>query len=124
MYLKNIKVILVITLTLFVGTYCQAFESSKKSYNTSHESLASYDVPQWYSEGKLGIFMHLSAFSVPQFKNEWYATNMYYADDNPNMKHKEYRKSFRDHHEKTYGSLKDFGYKDFIPLLKIFLAKN
>ena len=86
-------------------------------YNPSNKSIASYDVPAWYSEGKLGIFMHLSAFSVPAFKNEWYPSNMYYADDIPNVRHREYRKSFRDYHEKTYGPLNEFGYKDFIPML-------
>lgn len=88
-------------------------------YNPSHKSIASYDVPEWYSEGKLGVFMHLSAFSVPAFKNEWYATNMYFPNDNPNLIHPEYRKSFRDHHEKTYGPLNEFGYKDFIPMLSL-----
>ena len=88
-------------------------------YDSSHESIASYDVPTWYSEGKLGIFMHLSAFSVPAFKNEWYPTSIYYAEDNPNVKHKEWTKSFRDHHEKTYGPLNEFGYKDFIPMFKL-----
>ncbi|VGO16428.1 hypothetical protein PDESU_05019 [Pontiella desulfatans] len=100
-----------------VAGACMA--SAAQTYNTSHASIASYDVPAWYSEGKLGVFMHLSAFSVPAFKNEWYASNMYYADDIPNLRHPEYRKSFRDHHEKTYGSLKDFGYKDFIPMLTL-----
>ncbi|MEW6997833.1 alpha-L-fucosidase [Colwelliaceae bacterium BS250] len=93
---------------------------AKEKYNTSHESLSSYDVPQWYSEGKLGVFMHLSVFSVPAFKNEWYATNMYYTPDNPHMqKHPEYTKSFSEHHIKTYGDRKEFGYKDFIPKLTL-----
>ena len=104
---------------LLIGLAGRTVTAVPQSYNTSHESIASYDVPAWYSEGKLGVFMHLSAFSVPAFKNEWYATNMYYAEDNPTLRHKEYRKSFRDHHEKTYGSLKEFGYKDFIPMLKM-----
>ena len=93
---------------------------AKEKYSTKHESLSSYDVPQWYSEGKLGFFMHLSAFSVPGFKNEWYATNMYYSPDNPNMqKYPEYTKSFSDHHIKTYGDRQEFGYKDFIPKLTL-----
>ncbi|WP_289053389.1 alpha-L-fucosidase [Carboxylicivirga marina] len=91
----------------------------RKQYNTKHESIASYDVPAWYSEGKLGIFMHLSAFSVPAYKNEWYPTLMYYADNNPNVIHPDWAKTFRDHHEATYGSLKEFGYKDFIPMFKL-----
>ena len=107
------KKILIFTLSLVLSL------RSIAQYNPSHESISSYDVPAWYSEGKLGVFMHLSAFSVPAFKNEWYATNMYYAEDHPNLIHREYRKSFRDHHEKTYGSLNEFGYKDFIPMLKM-----
>ena len=31
--------------------------AAAQPYNTSHESIASYDVPEWYSEGKLGVFM-------------------------------------------------------------------
>ncbi len=121
----------VITVLLFIVFACTTIsrnttvQSTPKVYNTSHESIASYDVPAWYSEGKLGIFMHLSAFSVPAYKNEWYARNMYYAEDvpamndpnNPNLA--AYFKSFRDHHEATYGPLNEFGYKDFIPMLKL-----
>ncbi|WP_430811967.1 MULTISPECIES: alpha-L-fucosidase [unclassified Carboxylicivirga] len=92
---------------------------TQKTYNTSHESIASYGVPTWYSEGKLGIFMHLSAFSVIPYGNEWYASSMYFADDNPTIKGKEHRKKARVYHEENYGSLKEFGYKDFIPLLKM-----
>ncbi len=93
---------------------------AEEKYNTSHESLSSYDVPQWYSEGKLGVFMHLSAFSVPAYKNEWYASNMYYTPDNSTMqRYPEYGKSFSDHHVQTYGDRKTFGYKDFIPQLTL-----
>ena len=88
-------------------------------YNTSHESIASYDVPTWYSQGKLGIFMHLSAFSVPAFKNEWYPHNMYYDPTTPNTEYNEYRNSFREYHEQTYGPLDAFGYKDFIPMFTL-----
>lgn len=130
------KLLTSIVILFFAWSYVNAGESSpgldcisqtdllesnhdKVNYDSSNQSIASYDVPTWYSEGKLGIFMHLSAFSVPAFKNEWYAGNIYYAEDNPTLASKEYRKSFRDHHEKTYGSLKKFGYKDFIPMLTL-----
>ena len=105
----------IISFTLILAFSFKSFAQ----YNSTHESIASYNVPAWYSEGKLGIFMHLSAFSVPAYKNEWYATSMYYADDNPNIKHKEWTKSFRDYHEKTYGPLNEFGYKDFIPMFTL-----
>jgi len=109
--MKRARILAVLVLAISLQVFAQ--------YNESHKSIASYDVPAWYSEGKLGVFMHLSAFSVPAFKNEWYATNMYYAEDHPNLIHREYRNSFRLHHEKTYGKLKDFGYKDFIPMFKL-----
>lgn len=119
------KKMTILTSLLIVLSFTSCFvkkennSDTKQSYNPSHKSIASYDVPVWYSEGKLGVFMHLSAFSVIPYGNEWYATNMYFADDNPTMKGKEYRNKARIYHEKTYGSLKEFGYKDFIPMLKL-----
>jgi len=116
----NFKKYKVIKLALLVSLFSTTPLIAKEKYNTSHESLSSYDVPKWYSEGKLGFFMHLSAFSVPQFQNEWYAANMYYTADNPNMqRYPDYTSSYAKHHEKTYGDRKEFGYKDFIPKLTL-----
>ena len=50
---------------------------------------------------------HWGVYSVPAFENEWYPRNMYIEGS----------KVF-EHHAKTYGAHKDFGYKDFIPLFK------
>ena len=93
--------------------------NSFAQYDTTHTSIASYEVPAWYSEGKLGIFMHLSAFSVPAFQNEWYPRHIYYVEDNPTVIHHEYSKSFQDFHIATYDSLNVFGYKDLIPMFKM-----
>ncbi|MCM1268780.1 MAG: alpha-L-fucosidase, partial [Bacteroidales bacterium] len=73
-------------------------------------SLTAFQVPHWFREAKFGIFIHWGLFSVPAFNNEWYSRNMY-IQGTP-----EY-----EHHIKTYGPHKDFGYKDFIPL---FTAKK
>ena len=105
---------------LLVLLFSTSSIGAKEKYDTSHQSLSSYDVPQWYSEGKLGFFMHLGVFSVPAYKNEWYPTNMYYTADNPNMqRHPDYAMSFVEHHTKKYGDRKSFGYKDFIPELTL-----
>ena len=118
--MNDYKKFKVVKLALLASLFATASLYAKDKYNTNHQSLSSYDVPQWYSEGKLGFFMHLSAFSVSAYKNEWYASNMYYTADNPTMqRYPEYGKSFSDHHEKTYGDRKDFGYKDFIPKLTL-----
>jgi len=68
------------------------------------ESLGTVPVPEWYLDGKLGIFIHWGLYSVPAFGNEWYPRNMYKADT----------PEFR-YHAATYGPQSEFGYKDFIP---------
>ena len=74
-------------------------------------SLEQYEIPQWYRDAKLGIFIHWGAYSVPAFGSEWYPRQMYInavrRGDN-----------FFEHHTKTYGPQKSFGYKDFIPRFK------
>ena len=76
-------------------------------YSDNWESLSSYTVPKWYMDAKFGIFIHWGIYSVPAFGNEWYSRNMYIRDT----------REF-EHHIKTYGEHKDFGYKDFIPMFK------
>ena len=46
-------------------------------------------------------------YSVPAFDSEWYPRNMYIEGS-----------KVYEHHIKTYGAHKDFGYKDFIPMFK------
>ena len=71
------------------------------------ESLASHPVPDWYPRTRLGIFLHWGPFSVPAY-HDWYARNMY-MQGTP-----EY-----EHHLRTWGKHKDFGYKDFIPMFRM-----
>ena len=78
----------------------------KGPYRADWASLAGHKTPDWYYQGKLGIFIHWGIYSVPGFGNEWYSRNMY------DKEHREF-----EHHVKTYGDQKTFGYKDFIPLL-------
>ena len=60
-----------------------------------------YKVPQWFIDGKFGIFMHWGLYSVPAYHNEWYEKHMYAA--------------FVDWHAQHFGPQDQFGYKDFIP---------
>ena len=68
-------------------------------------SLEQYTVPDWYLDGKFGIFIHWGLYAVPAFGNEWYPRNMYQQGS----------KEF-EHHVATCGPQTTFGYKDFIPL--------
>lgn len=76
-------------------------------YHDEWSSLTDFEMPDWYTKAKFGIFIHWGLYSVPAYANEWYSRNMY-IQGTP-----EY-----EHHIKTYGPHKDFGYKDFIPLFK------
>ncbi len=76
-------------------------------FEPTWESLRQYQVPQWYTDGKFGIFIHWGVYAVPAFSSEWYPRHMY-QQGSP-----EY-----EHHLATYGPQSEFGYKDFIPQFK------
>jgi alpha-L-fucosidase len=79
----------------------------KGPFQDNWDSLGRYQVPMWYKNNKFGIFIHWGIYSVPAFNSEWYSRNMYIQGS------EEY-----EHHIKTYGAHKDFGYKDFIPMFQ------
>jgi alpha-L-fucosidase len=80
-------------------------------FKADWKSLEAYEIPQWYKDAKFGVFIHWGVYSVPAFGSEWYPRMMYIAKERRG-------ESMFDHHVKTYGSQKDFGYKDFIPMFK------
>ena len=75
-------------------------------YQAEWGSLMEATVPAWFRKRRLGIFSHWGPYSAAAKFHEWYTRNMY-IQGGP-----EY-----EHHVATYGPHKDFGYKDFIPLL-------
>jgi len=79
-------------------------------YEPSWESLRAYECPDWFRDAKFGIYTHWGPYSVPAWENEWYPRLMYSKDD-PGRGSK-----FYDYHQKTWGDVSEFGYKDFIPL--------
>lgn len=76
-------------------------------YHADWLSLGTHAIPHWYQNSKFGIFIHWGVYSVPAFGNEWYPRNMY-LEGTPEF----------EHHKKTYGPQKEFGYQDFIPLFR------
>ena len=74
------------------------------------KSLEEYQIPEWYKDAKLGIFIHWGVYAVPEFGNEWYPRNMY-------INKADWRGNCFEHHLKTYGAHDKFGYKDLIPKL-------
>ena len=54
--------------------------SSSGCYQATRKSLASHQVPQWYDDAKLGIFIHWSVASVPGFAPRTFAEEMLGGD--------------------------------------------
>ncbi|MFI3280793.1 MAG: alpha-L-fucosidase [Rikenellaceae bacterium] len=98
--MKNINKILLATLLLIF-----ALQGAAQEYQPTWESLKTYEVPEWWKNSKFGIYFHWGPYSVPAHETEWYSLWMYREG------HK-----IRKYHEQTYGDLKEFGYKDFIPM--------
>ena len=76
-------------------------------YQPTWSSLMQAKTPAWFKQSRFGIFIHWGVYSVPANSNEWYPRNMYIKG-----------MPAYEHHIKTYGSQKDFGYKDFIPMFR------
>ncbi len=81
-------------------------------YQANWQSLQAYQVPDWFKNAKLGIFIHWGVYSVPAWDNEWYPRFMY--RDEVSRKGPNYFQ----HHCETWGHPGEFGYKDFIPMFK------
>ncbi|WP_298319437.1 alpha-L-fucosidase [uncultured Aquimarina sp.] len=125
--MKSIKKLLLLCLVSIVFFSCKDTkkESQKEikevkenpKYSADWESLMNHKTPEWFLDAKFGIYCHWGPYSVPEFESEWYAHWMYVNKDNPEAKDGK-ASSFYEHHVKTYGPLKEFGYKDFIPMFK------
>ncbi|MDH4442462.1 MAG: alpha-L-fucosidase [Rhizobium sp.] len=73
-------------------------------YAANWASLHSYGFPDWYVDGKFGIFIHWGPSSVAGYHSDWYAREMY----------REGTKAFQ-YHLETFGKHDEVGYKDLIP---------
>jgi alpha-L-fucosidase len=85
-------------------------------YEATWDSLAEHELPAWYDDAKLGIFIHWGAYSVPAWAPvtddgdvsesgyaEWYVRGMY--DEGSDV---------HEHHVEEWGE--DVGYNDFLEM--------
>ena len=80
---------------------------SPATYEPTVESLKQAQIPEWFIDGKLGIFMHWGPESIPGVASTWYARWMY----------EEGSEGYK-YHCATYGHPSKFGYKDICKLFK------
>ena len=100
--MKANKTLLIIAVLLFSNLLSAQVEPTWESINER-------GYPQWFSDAKLGIFIHWGVYSVTAYASlegyaEWYYRGLTTNDD---------RKAFQ---ERIYG--KDFKYEDFAPMWK------
>jgi alpha-L-fucosidase len=101
------EIFFVVILFLFASCGGKKQQGSLTVFEPTWESLKQHDTPQWFKDAKFGIYCHWGPYSVPAHKTEWYSHFMY-VENHP----------IRKYHEEKYGSLKEFGYKDFIPMFR------
>jgi len=72
-------------------------------YAPNWDSLYKVDeAPEWFRDGKFGIYFHWGVYCVPEFGSEWYPRHMYDG-------------RFTEHHKKTYGDPGAHPYTKFVP---------
>ncbi|MBC7828749.1 MAG: alpha-L-fucosidase [Chitinophagaceae bacterium] len=80
----------------------------KGPFKPEWESIKqNYKVPQWFLDGKFGIFIHYGVYTVAAHASEWYPRHMYSNG------------GVQKWHEQQFGAVSTFGYKDLIPLFKM-----
>ncbi|HEX2630597.1 MAG TPA: alpha-L-fucosidase [Chitinophagaceae bacterium] len=107
-------------LLLFVlaGGLLNSPATAQQTYSANWNSLDARPIPTWFTDAKLGIFIHWGVYSVPAWApvgkdfatyskySEWYWNRM--VTDSSKV-----GQAFRQFHNKTYGP--NFKYQDFAP---------
>lgn len=98
------------------------------------ESVSKHEVPEWFHDAKLGIFIHWGLYSIPAYA----PVGLHYPEDIRKGSIEEYLKKnpyaewylntlkisgspTREYHRKTYGE--NFSYDDFIPMFNKAIKK-
>jgi alpha-L-fucosidase len=117
----SITVIAILLMGVLVTSGAKADKQSeyKVRFKPNWRSLSQWEMPEWFDDAVLGIYMHWGVYSVPGFvftdpeeridSGLWYGAEMY---------NRENVYGVYEHHLNTYGDPCDFGYKDFVPMFK------
>jgi len=109
--------VIIICLGLFLN------ESLAQKIQPTWESMAeNYKVPEWFQDGKIGVWMH---WGIPSAIDEnrpndgsHYGRRMYGPNEGESGGQLEMTKALAAFHAKRYGPPSEFGYEKLIPLFK------
>ncbi|MCP4310255.1 MAG: glycoside hydrolase family 29 [Bacteroidetes bacterium] len=116
--IKKISFILVFALLPLVPN-----SSNAQHIEATWESMAeNYQVPEWFMDGKIGVWMH---WGIPSATDEnrpndgsHYGRRMYGPNDGESGMQLEMTTKLSEFHTKRYGHPSEFGYEDLVPLFK------
>ncbi|MCK4292026.1 MAG: alpha-L-fucosidase [Planctomycetes bacterium] len=108
---------MVYTLTIRIASCCMMLlltcsgAKAEEAYQPMWESLQKHEAPEWFRDGKFGIYTHWGPVTVGAEDGpggvQWYGRNMYV----PNSPTFEY-------HRKRFGDQHKVGYKDMVGMFK------
>ena len=102
------------TLILILLSNCSSDPSKKALYDGSWESLQNMPVPDWFEDGKIGIFIHWGPYSVIGYKKEGRG----YSEHVPKLLYRDSTHYYNYMMQRWGTKPPEFGYKDIIPEFK------
>ena len=103
-------IITLASLSLFAQkTFDTNGEDWKVPKSPKWEELKKEPIPEWMIDAKFGMYTHWGIYSVPAHGGPDYVKELYAANGKD-------RKGVKEYHKEKYGPIKDFGYKDFVPM--------
>jgi alpha-L-fucosidase len=114
-FIANIKLLInLFVLTLVSCNSVGDKTTEQKTYDGSWESLQKMPVPDWFNNGKIGIFIHWGPYSVIGYKKGGRG----YAEHVPKAIYRESEHYYPYVKERWGAHPPEFGYKDMIPEFK------
>ncbi len=107
---------------LFCCTLVVSTTFSQKIKPTWESMAENYKVPEWFQDGKIGVWFH---WGIPSATDEnrpndgsHYGRRMYGPNEGETGMQLEMTKTLSAFHAKRYGPPSEFGYEDLVPLFK------
>ena len=101
-----ISCMLILSFFMALSTTCFAQETDL----TWKELSDQYEVPEWFTNARFGVWVHWGPQTVPELGGGWYARHMYMQD----VGRETFGKNAYPYHLKTFGHPSVFGFKDVI----------